>query len=489
MPANSYYDSTGWPPSGTRTRVSSATLRSEFDLVEAGFTALENDLDALAVDNDDAKGAALIGYQGKTLADWLALLPNIVTAGADPTGVADSASAIIAAIAAYDFFIIPYGTYKITEEIPIVKDYQYILSLNATFAPTHDGTAVSVKAAAGALVRDVKIMGMLYVSWSAADWTKDRRAFHIQNSFHGEYHISWVRATVGLYLNADAYGCVDNQFNFGIASQTIASVRIARSSGGYVNANTFKGGRFNGTGDPSGSLYPSEAGHIYVGDDCIGNDFDGMSLEWIGTGSSDFKAIRSVGDQNRFRPGYVELRDTLYVWCVDTGTSNKFDGDVPFLTGYNPADPTNCRIDASGATNHKSDANTYGYEFIIGGPKRLVNSSSTFPPLRLTNNNTGPALMLENTASNDVAFLQMLLTNGNVGVSITPNGDYWQVKANTTGTVMKKVYWNVTAAPTTGTHKAGDIAFYSDPAGKGYLLTVCSVGGSPGTWVNRVSMA
>ena len=41
MPANSYYDSTGWPQSGTRVKVASATLRAEFDLIESGFTALE----------------------------------------------------------------------------------------------------------------------------------------------------------------------------------------------------------------------------------------------------------------------------------------------------------------------------------------------------------------------------------------------------------------------------------------------------------------
>ena len=436
----------------------------------------------LAEQADPLLGANLVGYSGQSLAYWLSKLPSPLMYGADLTGAVDSLSAFELCRDTHQFFLIPYGTYSLSAPFILTSNFQHIYSCNATLKPTFDGPCVSVWAPTATLIRDVKIMGMLYVEWDTADWSENRIAYDIQNSFHGEFHVSAKNATRTVHLHADTHGCVYNDFYFGTVNMSNVSVYIDFTGGGYVNANNFYGGRFNGTGDPTGSLFATVAGHIYITGGNVGNSFISNSLEWIGTGSSDFKACRCEGEQNRFAFKYVELRDTLYVWAVDDGISNYWDCNIPYLSGYNPDDPTNSRLDASGAVNPNIDTNLFGYEFVNGGPKIFRSSSTTYSPVKLINDNTGPSLTLQNTSTNTSDVLVIKLTNGNDGVTISPGGTYWQVKANTAGTIKKRVIWDATAAPSTGTWTRGDIAFNTSPSAGGTAGWICVTGGTPGTW-------
>jgi hypothetical protein len=98
------------------------TTDSSFSVGVADLQATNNTVLNLANNTDPTKGAALVGYKGRTVALRLGDTVSVLDYGADPTGVADSLAAFNLARNAVqtggDFtggtIVIPKGTYKLS---------------------------------------------------------------------------------------------------------------------------------------------------------------------------------------------------------------------------------------------------------------------------------------------------------------------------------------------------------------------------------------
>lgn len=375
-------------------------------------------------------------------------------------------------------------TYKssVTLDLSLV---QHTICDNTILKPTMDaGIAVKYTAASGELIQKNKLLGDIWVIWGTVDYTKERWSYFLQNVYQGEFHISSFNATISLFMYGVASGCVSNDIHLGFMwGHNIGIYITSSSAAGWVNMNRFHGGIFSGYVESfSGALYESTASHIYITDTPYpnnGNEFINPSLEWIGPG---FKLARMDGFKNYIRPGYMEMNwpvDTAATgsWITDTGEQDTIDVScVPYADGYDPLLGSASRIDVSGATS-PTVLGKLGYMAMGAlGCQYSTNESDTRAAHHMTNAGAGPALRLKNSASGANPSLVIEKSDGSAGVEI-PAAAPWTVFNGT-----RKITWQVSGEPTTGTWEVGDLSFNTTPVVAGWVGYVCTVAGTPGTW-------
>ncbi len=361
-------------------------------------------------------------------------------------------------------------------EVPVVR------AQNSELVPLHDGIAVRYAAPPGQRLLGPRITGGLKVQWPNYDFTKDRVGFYFQNVYHGHFEISGSYATRGVWLHANGKGCVYNRFIFGEMHHHNVGVWLsAETSESWVNSNEFISGRWFGGDDGfsfAGALYEPQAGHIYIDDSVYapnGNWFTDNSLEWVGQG---FKLARLAGTRNRFSPKRCECFGADTTWIVDTGVENRIDSDnVPYIEGYDPNAGPGQRIDVSGATR-PIVLGMAGYKKMQSQAQNFETTSSSGPAVRGTNTGTGPGVVAKNASSGSNPAIVVEGPAGNAAVAI-PAAGTWTVHNGT-----KKVTWQASAAPTTGTWTRGDIVYFTNPAAGGHVGAVCVASGNPGSWKN-----
>jgi hypothetical protein len=326
---------------------------------------------------------------------------SVLDFGADPTGVADSYSALAnaAAQAASSGKALEItGTFKISAEWEL-SAVKTVIAHNATIVPTFDtGSAVKYVAASGAFIENMKLLGNLTVVWPTQDWTKERTSFYFSNVYNGEFHISSSKATRGIVCLGNNKGVVYNDFYLGDFLNNSVGVWLdAVNATGWCNMNRFYGGFFYGDGNVTGSLYAAYAGHIYTASSPYqvnGNVFLYPSLEW-GDTTGGFRMARFGGTRNKLLIGYTEITAGDTTWFVISGLKNLVNCQyVPYAIGYDPAlSGTNNRIDASTA-QEPWIVGTQGYLDASGeGTQYYKNNSASRPTFDLANAN-GAALRL-----------------------------------------------------------------------------------------------
>lgn len=330
---------------------------------------------------------------------------GISGAKADPTGSLDSGMALQAAASTAAALNLPLdltGIFKTSMELDF-SGVKTIFSNNATIIPYMDaGIAVKYTAASGEFIENLKLLGNLTVSWPTQDWTKERTSFYFSNVYNGEFHISSKKATRGVLCIGNNKGVVQNNFHIGDMFNNCVGVWLdSVDVNGWCNSNKFHGGFFYGTGNPSASLYPTQAGHIYTATtpySVNGNVFLYPSLEWSDT-TGGFRLARIGGTRNKLLIGYCEISAGDVTWVVVTGLKNLINCQyVPYAIGYEPT--------LSGAAN-RIDASTASEPWIVGtkgyldssgeGTQYYKNNSSGFATITLENvEATGSALKLIN---------------------------------------------------------------------------------------------
>lgn len=411
---------------------------------------------------------------------------NPIDYGADNTGVADSYAALASAVAASVSTGRPLylnGAYKISNELNL-SGVKVVHSDNAVIVPTFDaGYAIKYVAPAGDFIENMKLLGNLTVEWPVQDWTKNRTSFYFSNVYNGEFHVSSIKATRGIFCQGNQKGVVHNDFYLGYFFNNSVGIWLGSvDAAGWCNMNRFHGGFFTGDGNVSGSLYAANAGHIYLQTSPYpvnGNVFLYPSLEW-GNTTGGFRFARFGGTRNKLFIGYTETAGGDTTWFVVTGEKNLVDARfVPYAIGYDPAAPgTSNRIDASTAVEPWI-VGSQGYLDAGGeGSQYYVNDSAVRPTMVLRNA-AGTALKVQNTNSNADPSFEVLTTSGGIGVAIPAQGA-WRVGTSVNGAI--KMGWNAVAAPTTGAWLRGDIVWNVEPSAGGYAGWICVTSGTPGTW-------
>lgn len=386
--------------------------------------------------------------------------------------------------------VMPRCDYEISETLDFSNTY--IMALDTNLLVTGDITAVQWVAPSGALQNRPQMLGHLRAVWATADWTKNRTAFLIRNSYNGQFHLSWSRATLGIDMVGDERGCVYNDIylregfaaNLGIRFRSVSAT-------GWCNANNVWGGRLYGSGAVAGSLYEADAGHILFATTPYavnGNTVQNTALEWSGAG---FKLARMGGLRNRLNPRYCELDAGDTAWIVNNGTENHIDAlGCPYIIGYEEG-AASPRVDLTGATR-ATISGPQGFMDLGGTGSQHVKATSPIaanrPAIRGSQTSTGVAVQgdVSNGSGIGVAGRNMstgsgfglaaLTPAGAVGVGIPAAGP-WTVFNGT-----KKVDWQRVGAPTTGTWTRGDIVFETNPTATGDFMHVCIASGTPGTW-------
>lgn len=410
--------------------------------------------------------------------------------GGDNTGVNESHAALTAAAAdsaSSGFPLYLNGTYKIRATLNL-SAVNVVHSDNCVIIPTFDtGSAVQYSAPQGDFIENMKLLGNLTVEWPTQDWTKERTSFYLSNVYNGEFNVSSRKATRGLVCLGNDKGVVHNDFYLGDFFNNSVGVWLdAVDATGWCNMNRFHGGYFYGDGNPTGSLYAAQAGHIYTVSSPYavnGNVFLYPSLEW-GNTTGGFRMARLGGTRNKLLIGYTEVNAGDTTWFVISGLKNLVNCQfVPYAIGYDPTvSGANNRIDASTA-QEPWIVGTQGYLDSSGEGSQIYKNNSSVRPTMWLKNAGGKALRLQNASSSSEPALEIVNTNGSAGVEIPATG-VWTVF---NGSI--KVLWNQVVAPTTGTWNRGDIAWNVQPSAGGTPGWMCVASGTPGTWKAMANLA
>ena len=361
------------------------------------------------------------GAVQRTVQSKLRDVVSVLDFGADPTGTADSWQAITNAAtraASSKLPLVLDGIFRTSAELDF-SAVPIIYSNNATIRPSFDtGSAVKYVAASGQFIENMKLLGNLTVEWPTQDWTKERASFYFSNVYNGEFHISSKKATRGIVCLGNNKGVVYNNFHLGDFFNNLVGVWLdAVNATGWCNMNRFHGGYFYGTGNPTGSLYASYAGHIYTATSPYavnGNVFLYPSLEW-GDTTGGYRLARLGGTRNKLILGYCEINAGDTTWFVVTGEKNLVNCQfVPYAIGYEPTlSGANNRVDASTAIEPWI-VGTKGYLDSSGeGTQYYKNNSASFATMTLGNVG-GDALKLFDGGFNFAG-------NGDVENTFTPS--------------------------------------------------------------------
>ena len=346
--------------------------------------------------------------------------------------------------------VITGGTYRITTGLTIgaaltIFSYGARLLYDANDA----GAALTIADPAGGLLSRPRILGHLIIEKGTADWSTAGHGIKIQNCYMGEFHLSALKFQRGIWLHSDEAGCVYNDIYVGqLTNNKYSTYLDTASATGWTNQNTFWGGRYSNGIDDAGS-------HIQIDDSLYqlnGNSWVRPSLE---ASSQDFLLFDLRGSHNSIMHPRCENNSGPTYYGALGGTKNEIDA---FTSPYLTED----RIDITGTF--------YKLATSVGSRQRFQGN------VTFERQGAGTVLSLRHASDNEDYGLEIQNTSGNPLVQIPAVGP-WNVYNG------KKVVWRTTTAPTTGTWTRGDIAWATNPSAGGPAGWICTVGGSPGTWV------
>jgi hypothetical protein len=483
-----YFDSTGAPVmfGGTpETVLGFDNLGNPVAVAPATGSATD-----LALSLAGTGGAGMVGFQQagtgaatRTVqAKGRDSLSGMDFTGFDPLGVSDSYAAIVnaaAEAAASNRPLILRGNLRISAPLNL-SAVKTVIAENANIIPDFDsGVAVTYSAAAGSLIENQKILGNLKVSWPTQDWTKNRTSFYFSNVYNGEFHLSSHRATRGVVCIGNERGVVHNDFHLGDMFNNSVGVWLdAVDATGWCNANRFHGGFFFGSGNPTGSLYAAQAGHIYTASSPYmvnGNVFLYPSLEWADT-TGGFRMARLGGLRNRLLPIYCEISAGDTTWYVVTGEENLIDArSVPYIIGYDPTVSGSAnRIDASGAVKPMILGNQGFIDLDGAGTQFVRTSSATRPAYDFANSDAaGDAVRISNgrlsfAGNTDIEGTFTALVAG----STTPGTASYSVAFGKYTRIGRTVFFTAAVSFTghtgTGNMRVTNLPFTSDSNSENY---------------------
>lgn len=340
------------------------------------------------------------------------------------------------------------GDTRITQGLTVSKAITIIANGTRLIYDANTGVALTVAAPSGSLLLRPRILGHLVVEKTTIDWASNTHGVKVQNCYSGEFHLSVLKFTRGIWLRGDETGCVYNDFHISQLTNNQRSTYLdVATATGWCNQNTFWGGRYSNGVAGAGS-------HITIDDslyDLNGNSWVRPSLEAI---SDTFELFNLQGGQNSI----------LFPRC-EHGGSPAFYGELGGIKN---------EINA-----HSSPYLTQGRVNITGIRYKLVTSvgSVTEDQMGRTFRTVGGNAPIKAHNVDDSAGhgLEILNASGTLGVGIPATGP-WEVYNG------KKVLWRTTQAPTTGSWTRGDVAYQTNPSAGGNVGWVCITSGSPGVW-------
>lgn len=466
--------------------------------VEAGSTVVVdeptfvNELSAALAAND---GSGLVGFvseylaakdrtmaekAGETVSALDFKADGVTNVGVDPTGSIDSTVGIQAFFdAPLAHKIMPPGTYAVSAQLWISKaDSIYFDNVTLLYTGSGSDVLKIAPAVPGALINRLTLNGHLIIERQSVDFNDEHAGVYIEALYSSEIWLSVKKFARGMHMHGNGTrGVAYNKFFIGEMANCKYSQYFTSAPDGWVNINTFYGGRYYG--GTVGML-----SHIEM--DTTNYEFNGNKWMYPSLESSvaGHYLFNLKGLYNEIFVGYAEHDGGTLPWALVGGTYNAVHSTAPYMSSARFNDAT-ARLNITG---------TY-CTFYGGGNdlrssqaemSRYITASNTLPAARFENSSASgvSALDVQNSNNGTINSFRILNQDGTVGVALSASGRAWQVKANTSGTIKKSILWTETVAPTTGTWMRGDIAFFTNPSAGGAIGAVCTAGGTPGTWVS-----
>jgi hypothetical protein len=335
---------------------------------------------------------------------------NILDYGADPTGVADSTTAIQNAL---DFCranraqaVAPVGNYRISSTINIVCDADFgvmtILCPGATVpVAVRIGTTTGTSSAE---IIDLQVIApkVINSSKTGLGWVGFENAVGIElaNLYTSQITIGDVR-NFGIGVRAGGYtqGCAYNNVHFGILFDNRVSLLLQRQAlTGFSNQNTFYGGQFGKSG-AEGSLISGAYG-IFCDISTNNNTFINPSVETEGDLFQFY--FRDSSFNTIINPRFEVNDGGRVAFDAVTVGGGGVDSNV-FINGYSFAPPNFSYSGANlaGIVNNKFIGQKYGDYLEYGqrgvAVKNNAGDGSSTP--HFTGYSADAQLMTKNSAS------------------------------------------------------------------------------------------
>lgn len=333
---------------------------------------------------------------------------NVLDYGADPTGVADSTTAIQNALdycrANKAQAVAPAGTYKISNTINIVCNADFgemtIVCPGATVPiAVRIGTTTEIDSAE---IIDLQVIApkVINSSKTGLGWVGFENAVGIElaNLYTSQITIGEVRKFgIGVRAGGYAQGCAYNNIHIGLLFDNKISLLLQRQDvTGFSNQNTYYGGQFGKTG-AEGVLIPG-AYAIYCDETTNNNTFVNPSVETEGDLFQFY--FKDSGFNTIINPRF-EVNDGGRV-AFDASVGANVDSNV-FINGYSFAPPnfTYTGANLAGIVNNKFIGQKYGDYLEYGSRgvaiKNLLGDGSSTP--HFTGYPANAQLMTKNSAS------------------------------------------------------------------------------------------
>lgn len=461
-----------------------ATFRS------VGDATLRSDLDDGV---DPAKGAALVGYKGRTVFAKLSEVVSVKDFGAVGDGVTDDTAAIKNALAAVanggTVNLAPGKTYLISQTIVLTRPVNIYggAKENTTLLFSSSGAYLSAPWKCGMIA----VHSSTAIPSNAGDARRSVLSGFTLRMQPGVTAMGGFIAATPVYLReVDAYGFSSD--GFAVMAAGNASSPIQGNANGTTFSNCISqsngGSGFYLTGDDAnaclfvGCRAPTNIGYGFYDNSLLGNTYVGCETD--GNTGGGYFSTNGKPNRSSYLGCYSEGNQTP-VWnigerCLRIGSqgdqqnlssvtglalSSMPSGDGYLNHGMVWASTDDIANSLSGGAY--SRISLEGFEFLGSsvGRKFKVNqlsssyvdlSSADLPTLRFPN--------IDVTGNIKVGrpYAPMGLSLGATGRSAIVGAD--------------------TAAPTTGTYDRGAILLNDLPAAGGFVGWVCVTAGSPGTW-------
>ena len=399
---------------------------------------------------------------------------SVLDFGADPTGVANSSTAINSAIvaAAGKCIYIPSGVYKCNSPILFQTSNTELIGDGASTVlwGNHTGIALEVSPTSG-LLSSVTISQLVC-------WSPTGAGFQASQTINSNFADLWAYSSkIGFTLVNQVQGCTFDRLIF---SSNVASAFIARypvlpavtSTGAGIflsnastvcNANVFNAPIVEGAGSHGISIWGINVGITLINPLSEGNAGYGYTFEGLAGTASALKVIGAYAEANTLGAAYIQGQSLMSLENCWFGAAA---GSTVTMVLVSNSSITNS-ICYSATEDATSVANIYSnFSFIttfsrLGWRYKLTPSNSTSPYIQnfgtqFVTNNTGPTtlagfsgnLYIGQTITvyiNDVNTTVNFTTatfKGNSHVNWSPiigdwmtctyNGTYWLCSVNNT---------------------------------------------------------